>query len=100
MSKAITFRMDDDRIQMLDELATTMDRDRSYLINEAVGNYLEIKQWHIAETRKAIAEADAGDFASDEEVRAAFAAFRAQGHAQRRWREQQPGWCSREDGAQ
>ena len=72
MTKAITFRMDDDKVQMLDDLAATMDRDRSYLINEAVDHYLEVKQWHIAETRKAIAGADAGKFAGEEEVRAFF----------------------------
>ena len=72
MIKSITFPLDDDKAQMLDDLAATMDRDRSYLINEAVDHYLEVKQWHIAETRKAIAGADAGKFAGEEEVRAFF----------------------------
>lgn len=78
MTKAITFRMDDDKLQMLDDLAASMDRDRSYLINEAVDHYLEVKRWHIAETRKAVAEADAGKFASREEVQAFFRMAREQ----------------------
>ena len=49
-----------------------MDRDRSYLINEAVDHYLEVKQWHIAETQKAITDADAGKFASTADVQAFF----------------------------
>ncbi len=76
MAKSITFRMDDDKLQTLDELAASMDRDRSYLINEAVAHYLEVKQWHIAETRKALAEADAGRFAAPADVQAFFHAAR------------------------
>jgi predicted transcriptional regulator len=75
MQKSVTFRLDDEKVAFLDQLATTMDRDRSYLINEAVENYIDLHHWQIGEIRKAIAEADAGDFASEEEVRAAFAAF-------------------------
>ena len=76
MTKPVTFRMDDEKLQVLDTLATAMDRDRSYLINEAVDNYLAVKQWHADEVKKAIAEADAGEFATDEEVCAAFDSFR------------------------
>jgi predicted transcriptional regulator len=76
MTKSVTFRLDDDKLQFLDGLATTIDRDRSYLLNEAVENYIELHQWQVNEIRKAIAEADAGDFATEEEVRAAFDAFK------------------------
>ena len=76
MTKSVTFRLDNDKLQFLDGLAATIDRDRSYLLNEAVENYIELHQWQVNEIRKAIAEADAGDFATEEEVRAAFAAFR------------------------
>ena len=39
MSKSVTFRLEDDKLQFLDTLAGTRDRDRSYLLNEAVENY-------------------------------------------------------------
>jgi len=77
MSKPVTFRLDDDKLQCLDQIASSMDRDRSYVLNEAVSNYLEVKQWHAEQIRQAIAGADAGEFATEEEVRAAFDAFRA-----------------------
>ena len=77
MSKAVTFRLDDDKLQSLDQIASSMDRDRSYVLNEAVGNYLEVKQWHADQIRQAIAGADAGEFATNEDVRAAFDAFKA-----------------------
>jgi predicted transcriptional regulator len=77
MAKSVTFRLEEDKIDTLDALAASMHRDRSFLLNEAVENYLDLKQWQIAQIRVALAEADAGQFATDEEVRAAFAAFKA-----------------------
>ena len=79
MSKPITFRLDDDKLQILDQIASAMDRDRSYVLNEAVEDYLEVQQWQLEGIDRAIAEADAGSFASEEEVRAAFDAFKTPG---------------------
>jgi predicted transcriptional regulator len=76
MSKSVTFRLEDDKLQFLDTLADTHDRDRSYLLNEAVENYIDLHRWQMDEIRQAIAEADAGDFASEAEVRAAFDGFK------------------------
>jgi predicted transcriptional regulator len=73
MSKEnITFRLDSDKRAALDAIAAGMDRDRSYLINEAITLYLEMHQWQIEEINRAIAEAEAGDFATEEEVTATF----------------------------
>jgi predicted transcriptional regulator len=69
----VTVRLEADTIALLDELARADDRDRSYLIKQAIDGYLRMRQWQIEEIRKAIAEADAGDFASDEEVDQMFA---------------------------
>ncbi|MCC5639949.1 CopG family transcriptional regulator [Nostoc sp. CHAB 5844] len=74
MSKEnITFRIDQDKKVALETIAAGMNRDRSYVLNEAVDAYLEMHQWQIEEIQKGITEADAGDFASDEEVKATFA---------------------------
>ncbi len=74
MSKEnITFRIDSSKKSAIDALAKGINRDRSYILNEAVNAYLEMYQWQIEEIQKGIAEADAGDFASDEEVNATFA---------------------------
>ncbi|OKH22562.1 CopG family transcriptional regulator [Hydrococcus rivularis NIES-593] len=74
MSKeTITFRVDSDKRKALDEIASILDRDRTYILNEAIDYYLEIYRWQIEEIQKGITEADAGDFASDEEVDAALA---------------------------
>ncbi|MBU2854394.1 MULTISPECIES: CopG family ribbon-helix-helix protein [Acidithiobacillus] len=47
-------------------------RSRSWLAMEAIKEYLEREQWQVSQIREAIAEADAGDFASQEEVAAVF----------------------------
>jgi predicted transcriptional regulator len=74
MSKEnITFRLDSEKRAALDAIAVGIDRDRSYLINEAITLYLEMHQWQIEEIQHGIAEADAGDFATAEEVSAVFA---------------------------
>jgi predicted transcriptional regulator len=69
----VTVRLEANKIALLDQLAKHDDRDRSYLIKLAIDQYLASHQWRIEETKKAIAEADAGDFASDEEMERLFA---------------------------
>lgn len=74
MSKEnITFRVDSEKKRALDAIAASMDRDRSYVLNEAIAAYVEMHKWQIEEIKKGIAEADAGDFAGVEEVKAIFA---------------------------
>ena len=68
----VTFRLDSEKRAALDAIAASTDRNLSYVLNEAVSLYLEIHQWHLAEIRESLAEADAGDFASDAEVEAVF----------------------------
>jgi len=68
----VTFRLDPEKRDALDAIAAGMDRDRSYVLNEAIDVYLEMQQWQLQEIQKGMAEADAGDFASEEEVMAVF----------------------------
>jgi predicted transcriptional regulator len=70
--ESVTFRLDADKRAELDAVAEALDRDRSYLLNEAVGAYLEVHRWQLAHIREGVRQADAGEFASDEEVAAAF----------------------------
>ncbi|MBW4669046.1 MAG: CopG family transcriptional regulator [Cyanomargarita calcarea GSE-NOS-MK-12-04C] len=74
MSKEnITFRLENEKRVILDTIAAGLDRDRTYVLNEAVDLYLEVYQWQIAEIEAGVAEADAEDFATDEEVQSVFA---------------------------
>ena len=70
----VTFPIvDSDKKEALRAIATVMDRDISYLLNEAIASYLEMYQWLLEEINKGVAEAEAGDFASEDEVQAVFA---------------------------
>jgi predicted transcriptional regulator len=68
----VTCRLDSEAVAFLDTLGKNVDRDRSYLIKDAVSRYIEMHRWQIDEIEKGIAEADAGKFASEEQVERAF----------------------------
>ena len=50
-----------------------MDRERSYLLNEAVRLDLDLHQWQLEAIQQGMAEAEAEAFASDETVDVVFA---------------------------
>jgi predicted transcriptional regulator len=57
----------------LEELSRTTSRPESWLAADAISAYVDMQEWQIAEIQKGIEEADAGEFASDEEVKEVFA---------------------------
>jgi len=60
MKQAVNFRLESEKIAALDRLAQSLDRDRSYLLSEAVDSYLELHEWQIEQVQEGIREADAG----------------------------------------
>lgn len=72
----VTCRLDKDDVAFLDKLAELTERDRSYLIKKAVSDYVALHKWQIEEVEKALVEADAGQFATDKEVRSTFSELR------------------------
>ena len=72
----ITFRLDADKREALDTIAEVADRDRSYVLNEAIDAYLDAHQWQIEHIKKGLRQAEAGQFATEKEVAKAFARWR------------------------
>ena len=70
--ESITVRLDSERRIELDAVARAMSRDRSYVVNEAIASYLAVHRWQIAHIQEGLRQADAGEFATEEEVAAAF----------------------------
>lgn len=68
MSTTITVRIEDEIRKRLDRLAESTQRSKSFLAAEAIREFVEANEWQIAEIRAALAETDAGDFATPEEV--------------------------------
>ena len=70
--QTISFRLDAGKVSTLDALARNLDRDRSYLLNEAVTAYLDVQQWHLDQIRAGIRQADAGKLIEHAEIRKTF----------------------------
>lgn len=72
----VTFRMPREWVESLDELGAITDRDRTYLVKQAVSQYLASQRWQIEEVKRAIAEADAGMVMTHEEFVSKVASWR------------------------
>lgn len=68
MDKTVSFRTDAKKVKALDALAASQDRDRSYLLNEAIEHYLDLQQYHIRLIEEGMRQADAGELVDHEEV--------------------------------
>ncbi|HEY4899812.1 MAG TPA: CopG family ribbon-helix-helix protein [Terriglobales bacterium] len=64
----LTLRLDSKLKRKLDKLAKAAERSRSFLVAEAIRDFVALNEWQIAEIKKGLREADAGDFASDKEM--------------------------------
>ena len=68
----ITARLDLDTHTRLEKLAASTSRSRSWLIAEAVKQYVAEQSWQVEAIEEGIREADSGNFATDDEVKEAF----------------------------
>jgi predicted transcriptional regulator len=66
----VTCRLDAKDVNVLDKLAARTDRDRSYLIKEAVSDFIAMQEWQEKEVKLAMAEIDAGKGITWEEFEA------------------------------
>ena len=66
--KTISFRAVAEEIDALDSLAAAQDRSRSYLINEAITNYIELHAYQDALVRQGLEEMRRGRVVSHEKV--------------------------------
>ena len=67
-SSVLTLRLDSKVKTRLDRLSKSMNRSRSFVAAQAIEEFVSVNEWQIAEIKKAIVEADRGDFATDKEV--------------------------------
>lgn len=74
--QTVSFRLDSSKVAALDALADSLDRDRTYLLSEAVQGYLDLQQWQLDEIRAGLADADAGRVVAHSKIRAMAAKWR------------------------
>jgi predicted transcriptional regulator len=72
---AFTVRLPDEVAEKLDALAAKLDRSRSYVAAQAIGDFVEREAWQLADIEAGLHEADKGDFATDAEVAATIAKY-------------------------
>jgi RHH-type transcriptional regulator, rel operon repressor / antitoxin RelB len=68
----ITIEVPADTERRVTDLAEATGRTRSQLALDALQQYLDVDAWQVAQIHSRIKEADAGAFATDEEVQAIF----------------------------
>jgi predicted transcriptional regulator len=66
--RTISFRIAADKVAELDSIAKAMDRDRSYLLNEAVANYLSEQQRFVAMVKEGLRASENGELIDDDEL--------------------------------
>jgi predicted transcriptional regulator len=74
--QTMTIRIEPDVRSSLDAVAAATDRDRTWVVNEALKAYLETYQWQIEHIQQGVREANAGKFAPASEVKRVIARLR------------------------
>ncbi|CAK7040603.1 MAG: hypothetical protein DELT_00765 [Desulfovibrio sp.] len=71
-STTLSLRVPTETLEQLGLLAEATGKSRNYVAVQAMRDFIEREAWQVAEIQQAIKEADAGEFATDEEVKAVF----------------------------
>lgn len=68
MDKTVSFRMDARKVSALDALAKAQERDRTYLLNEAIDNYLDLQAYHRRQIENGLRQIEAGEVVDHADV--------------------------------
>jgi RHH-type transcriptional regulator, rel operon repressor / antitoxin RelB len=68
-STTFTVRVESGVKKRLEKLARSTGRSRSFLAAEALSDYLDVNEWQVAGTQRAIASLDRGEGVSHQEVK-------------------------------
>jgi predicted transcriptional regulator len=82
-SRVVTAKLPDELVSRLDEVANRIDRSKSWIVREAVSQWLAEEQRRHKLTLEALADVDAGRTMSHEEVRAKAAQRKREKHSSR-----------------
>ena len=79
--RVVTFRIAQDKVAELDRIAQSIDRDRSYLLNEAVENYLREQARFRALVEEGLEASRKGELIEDEDLGAMIESWTRQASA-------------------
>ncbi len=69
----VTARIPEETAAKLNELAKATNRSKSFIVANALEQFLEEQTWQVARIHESVAQADAGNLATNTEVKDAFA---------------------------
>jgi RHH-type transcriptional regulator, rel operon repressor / antitoxin RelB len=75
--QSVSFLIESDKVGKLDSLASNQERDRSFILNAAVDQYLDLNAYHTRIIEEGIADAEAGRLVPFDEVKRQLAEQRA-----------------------
>lgn len=81
MSVALSFRTEESTREELDRIAGVLDRNRNWVINQAIESYIDNYRWQLEHIEQGIKDAKAGRTFSTEQVRARLAQHMAKATA-------------------
>jgi predicted transcriptional regulator len=73
--KTVTFRAPGDKIKALDSLAALQQRDRSFVLNEAVDHYLSLNEHHREQIEEGMRQIRRGEHVSHAEAQTIAASW-------------------------
>ena len=76
-ARTINVRLPEALYKQIEELAKATARTKSFLAIDALTNYVQSESWQIRDIQEGIQEADAGEFVSDQQIKAVFAKYGA-----------------------
>ena len=76
-ARTINVRLPEAVYNQMEELAKATARTKSYLAIDALTHYLQSESWQVRDIHEGLKEADAGEFATDSEVKAVFTKYSA-----------------------
>ena len=74
-TEAFSVRADSKKVKQLDRIAKQQDRSRSYIVNQAIDQLLELHAWQTERVKVGIKAADEGQFASDADMAKIFSKY-------------------------
>jgi predicted transcriptional regulator len=75
--KSVSFRTPSPKLEKIDSLAEALQRDRTFVLNEAIDHYLAIQEYHDGLIQEGLSDADRGLVVSHENVGHELTAQRA-----------------------
>jgi predicted transcriptional regulator len=76
-AKTINVRLPEALYNQIEALSKATARTKSFLAIDALTHYVQSESWQIHDIHEGIKEADAGEFATEQQVKAVFAKYSA-----------------------